>query len=185
MSHARLWKYSRKVSDVETYRLQPSTCPLHGGTIKAENNYWERQQRWRHFIESVRQMSCPLPTSSTRYHINATPYLVSFVHDGNDTPYGCTWTQWRSGRRAAAEHWGIGFIGDTMLWWRFTVQDTTQINLSMGIRCMKRYKKSQEYKAKYQLNYSVLANSPSIYRAGFTRIDRRKYGIIPKLIWLL
>ena len=38
---------------------------------------------------------------------------------------------------------------------------------------------SDEYKQKYQLNFSVLATPAEGLSGRFTRMDRRKYGIIP------
>ena len=138
------------------------------------------------FMESVHQMSELIAEQLyTRYQYQCTALARQFPFMmGNDvwkgggqlSPNGQVGDVLRHGTL------GIGFIGGhnammalygeghghSQKAWNTLYEAVTEIN-----------KVVDEYKQKYQLNYSVLATPAEGLSGRFTRMDRRKYGTIP------
>ena len=160
--------------------------------IKAENMEESgnkdaiEQKAKEYFIESVRQMSCLVADQLyTRYQYQRTALSRQFPFMmGNDV--------WKGGAALEPNEevgdvlrsgtLGIGFIGGhnaMMALYGAGHGHNTQAWNTLYEAVQEINKVAEEYKAKYQLNYSVLATPAEGLSGRFTRIDRRKYGIIP------
>ena len=160
--------------------------------IKAENMEESgnkdaiEQKAKKYFIESVRQMSCLVADQLyTRYQYQRTALSRQFPFMmGNDV--------WKGGAALEPNEevgdvlrsgtLGIGFIGGhnaMMALYGAGHGHNTQAWNTLYEAVQEINKVAEEYKAKYQLNYSVLATPAEGLSGRFTRIDRRKYGIIP------
>ncbi|WP_321333400.1 anaerobic ribonucleoside triphosphate reductase [uncultured Bacteroides sp.] len=138
------------------------------------------------FIEAVHQMSCLIADQLyTRYQYQRTALARQFPFMmGNDVwkGGGALDPNQEVGDVLRSGTLGIGFIGGhnamTALYgtghghnpkaWNTLYEAVQEMN-----------KVVDEYKEKYQLNYSVLATPAEGLSGRFTRMDKRKYGIIP------
>lgn len=138
------------------------------------------------FIEGIHQMSELIAEQLyTRYQYQCTALARQFPFMmGNDVWKGGGQLNPNSQVGDVLRHGtlGIGFIGGhnammalygeghghSQKAWDTLYEAVTEIN-----------KVVNEYKQKYQLNYSVLATPAEGLSGRFTRMDRRKYGIIP------